>query len=201
MISIHAPRTGSDYAACVIRLVCADFNPRSPHGERHNPPDDDLLAEVISIHAPRTGSDPPVRFSRRFPRDFNPRSPHGERPFCGHCGAPMVGISIHAPRTGSDHTPGSALLSETNFNPRSPHGERQNRLRRGDATHAFQSTLPARGATIAGVRKKSAKNISIHAPRTGSDSTAKRRQTEQSNFNPRSPHGARPSRTRLQALV
>ena len=34
-ISIHAPRTGSD----------------------DNPPDDDLLAEVISIHAPRTGSD------------------------------------------------------------------------------------------------------------------------------------------------
>ena len=35
------------------------FNPRSPHGERHN------------------GS-----FHCFFSTDFNPRSPHGERPIC-----------------------------------------------------------------------------------------------------------------------
>ena len=56
-ISIHAPRTGSDCMAISHAALTAHFNPRSPHGERHNPPDDDLLAEVISIHAPRTGSD------------------------------------------------------------------------------------------------------------------------------------------------
>ena len=34
-ISIHAPRTGSDTADWGGRTVHADFNPRSPHGERH----------------------------------------------------------------------------------------------------------------------------------------------------------------------
>ena len=33
-ISIHAPRTGSDFSSRVPRPYHADFNPRSPHGER-----------------------------------------------------------------------------------------------------------------------------------------------------------------------
>ncbi len=55
-ISIHAPRTGSDCCLCRLLPCWQDFNPRSPHGERH--------------------------CSRgRFPPqgNFNPRSPHGER--------------------------------------------------------------------------------------------------------------------------
>ena len=58
MISIHAPRTGSDArwqkASCPKR----DFNPRSPHGER-----------------------PAATCTWRGAAYFNPRSPHGERPF------------------------------------------------------------------------------------------------------------------------
>ena len=34
VISIHAPRMGSDMLWLVIILLIADFNPRSPHGER-----------------------------------------------------------------------------------------------------------------------------------------------------------------------
>ena len=34
-ISIHAPRTGSDPRSCPLRRGRGDFNPRSPHGERH----------------------------------------------------------------------------------------------------------------------------------------------------------------------
>ena len=34
IISIHAPRTGSDSFKILAVHVCADFNPRSPHGER-----------------------------------------------------------------------------------------------------------------------------------------------------------------------
>ena len=83
IISIHAPRTGSDaifarrmmYASlfqstlpargATIRADCyavisyADFNPRSPHGERP------LLAMAKG----------------KKHIDFNPRSPHGERQF------------------------------------------------------------------------------------------------------------------------
>ena len=56
-ISIHAPRTGSDARRSACRMTSRNFNPRSPHGERHafSPPDFDPL--TISIHAPRTGSD------------------------------------------------------------------------------------------------------------------------------------------------
>ena len=103
-ISIHAPRTGSDLAigrplpkshafqstlpargatAGLPHLVScpADFNPRSPHGERR-------AAGTKRGHGQT---------------DFNPRSPHGERPEYRLCRDLQSGISIHAPRTGSDH--------------------------------------------------------------------------------------------------
>ena len=125
MISIHAPRTGSD------GFNCRDAN-----------------SKKISIHAPRTGSDPQtcvrnlwrstfqstlpargatvlLRLTNRLHPHFNPRSPHGERH--QSCVQPLglVRISIHAPRTGSD------CLSTKCSRPDS----------------LFQSTLPARGAT------------------------------------------------------
>ena len=34
-ISIHAPRMGSDGSICAKIATISDFNPRSPHGERH----------------------------------------------------------------------------------------------------------------------------------------------------------------------
>ena len=37
--------------------VTAHFNPRSPHGERHQQEDTMPEKQKISIHAPRTGSD------------------------------------------------------------------------------------------------------------------------------------------------
>ena len=57
VISIHAPRVGSD---CI---------PRKLH-----------LRGVISIHAPRVGSDRGTAASLSCGRHFNPRSPRGERP-------------------------------------------------------------------------------------------------------------------------
>ena len=147
IISIHAPRTGSDDEEKLLLLELLHFNPRSPHGERHH-----------------RRADCPIRF------DFNPRSPHGERR-CRIPGIPCRAlfqstlpargatwyniivrgwcvISIHAPRTGSDdvdgavdvvhlaisiHAPrtGSDMVQYYSermvcyFNPRSPHGERR----------------------------------------------------------------------------
>ena len=57
IISIHAPRMGSD--------------------DRYGEGAEDAVH--ISIHAPRMGSDVHCRIHRRPCRDFNPRSPHGER--------------------------------------------------------------------------------------------------------------------------
>ena len=104
IISIHAPRAGSDYYQRFIPLI----------GGSH-----------ISIHAPRAGSDLIWSFLHLLSMMyFNPRSPCGERrSFWGGIGTfftfqstlPVRGatpisctikavryISIHAPRAGSD---------------------------------------------------------------------------------------------------
>ena len=57
VISIHAPRTGSDHQR---RLACG-------------------YTLEISIHAPRTGSDEASVEEVARAGHFNPRSPHGER--------------------------------------------------------------------------------------------------------------------------
>ncbi len=56
----------------------------------------------------------------------------------------------------------------------------------------FQSTLPARGATYAVPVGLYSADISIHAPRTGSDSPTCAHSSTAVHFNPRSPHGERP---------
>ena len=102
------------------------------------------------------------------------------------------------------------------FYPRSPRGERQREARRGLPCFKFLSTLPARGATIQrrikpwmsfyfyprsprGERRAlfsqthtRADQISIHAPREGSDVLHCRRSLcTCCNFYPRSPRGER----------
>ena len=102
IISIHAPRTGSDGAGRNGRTEQQDFNPRSPHGERR--------AERARKAADRA--------------HFNPRSPHGERREVNCMSLVILPISTHAPRTGSDEMKYVVLDMVRNFNPRSPHGER-----------------------------------------------------------------------------
>ena len=55
----------------------------------------------------------------------------------------------------------------------------------------FQSTLPARGATVDGQAAERTEEISIHAPREGSDQEREPRKKRLRNFNPRSPRGER----------
>ena len=78
------------------------FNPRSPCGERRPKSLPPINSLTISIHAPRVGSDLRFHFHAVF----------------------LCCISIHAPRVGSDAY--LALLGVANFyfNPRSPCGER-----------------------------------------------------------------------------
>ena len=125
----------------------------------------------------------------------------------------ILAISIHAPRGGSDTKgqPPSKVL--WHFNPRSPWGERpggitgiesqlkfQSTLPVGGATwpmlicvstQTFQSTLPVGGATRISFFLLMDSNISIHAPRGGSDPVCDRRQCLFPDFNPRSPWGER----------
>ena len=80
MISIHAPRGGSD------PMFCAYIGYSVP----------------ISIHAPRGGSDGTKQNTKQKRFDFNPRSPWGERPNAITESLGALSISIHAPRGGSD---------------------------------------------------------------------------------------------------
>ena len=187
------PARGATTRGLFSTVTDADFNPRSPHGERRGVSLEKLQHLKISIHAPRTGSDAthgrnggvslefqstlPARgatslslrraclrenFNPRSPhgerrpgrpvgrcglRNFNPRSPHGERPDGLDRVDNRLDISIHAPRTGSDRP--MAVQSESGYR--------------------FQSTLPARGATMILYLPAVGRTISIHAPRTGSD--------------------------------
>ena len=92
IISIHAPRTGSDFLCDKIVNSSYHFNPRSPHGER--------------LQAHKTAS----RWC-----DFNPRSPHGERRDLLEQYIPAKLISIHAPRTGSDGRKGASRRAGGKF--------------------------------------------------------------------------------------
>ena len=101
-ISIHAPRGGSDVVGAGIGLATADFNPRSPWGERPILKHNHLLLS----------------------NDFNPRSPWGERLVKALIDSQKTDISIHAPRGGSDGFPEKRDCKALYFNPRSPWGER-----------------------------------------------------------------------------
>ena len=57
--------------------------------------------------------------------------------------------------------------------------------------YLFQSTLPVWGATTGPVQVAFDKQISIHAPRVGSDQRLRTLMATRSDFNPRSPCGER----------
>ena len=96
------------------------------------------------------------------------------------------------PARGATLTLISTSRTRKNFNPRSPHGERRRVQSLNRFAELFQSTLPARGATRYHSGLHSQRAISIHAPRTGSDTKSQGEKTPTEYFNPRSPHGERP---------
>ena len=75
LISTHAPRTGSDDDAPAMRANYADFNPRSPHGERRENVKPGYIVRIISTHAPRTGSDRRASTTARAHGAFQPTLP------------------------------------------------------------------------------------------------------------------------------
>ena len=191
-----------------------NFNPRSPDGER------------------------PCHRRAAWPRCyFNPRSPDGERLAFVHDVRCWLGISIHAPRMGSDLSlsmsawfsrifqstlPGWGATirrwysgdASLHFNPRSPDGERPPDSTAMAASCNFNPRSPD-GERLGCLHDVPAPvQISIHAPRMGSDRVhgqhdtitvrfqstlpgwgATRRQrlpcAHLVDFNPRSPDGER----------
>ncbi len=183
-----------------------NFNPRSPHGERpallrwrrwrrgfqptlpaRGATGAFCLAFLlfgISTHAPRTGSDVRRAINHHASAQFQPT----------------------LPARGATYAVPSTITPARNFNPRSPHGERRSTSTDTAAKSQFQSTLPARGATGKERRGRCTaghfnprsphgerlnrnnterlKQISIHAPRTGSDPQRSAGIRIPANFNP-----------------
>ena len=149
----------------------ADFNPRSPHGERLLHPASVKVVRYFNPRSPHGERLPHFRESEEENAYFNPRSPHGERPCQRAC----------------------ATNARTNFNPRSPHGERQYQRKAMRTANKISIHAPRTGSDKGGQRNRvHRRGISIHAPRTGSDILGAEFQICCCYFNPRSPHGERP---------
>ena len=135
----------------------------------------------------------------------------------GPGGAQQGRISIHAPHAGRDKRSWTRCGRVCYFNPRAPCGARPHGPRRRRWDRRFQSTRPARGATLSAITAaaippfqstrpaRGATNqlaaqstpfrISIHAPREGRDAAAQTiRPSGYQDFNPRAPRGARLTR-------
>ena len=78
-------------------------------------------------------------------------------------------ISIHAPREGSDDADGAWDHRPKRFQSTLPVRGATVAFLAGVDFLEFQSTLPVRGATPHGTPGRAGRNISIHAPREGSD--------------------------------
>ena len=101
LISIHAPRMGSDYGTRYNTAYSLLFQSTLPGWGATHYSDYRNRVVHISIHAPRMGSDiTPIQWRK------------------------MTFISIHAPRMGSDSTRLPWFPPPFYFNPRSPDGER-----------------------------------------------------------------------------
>ena len=123
-ISIHAPRVGSDIAAMAL-----------------------LQGQCISIHAPRVGSDAIASAIALAANYFNPRSPRGERQLRNVGGIDARNFNPRSPRGERHDVAHVDVRAERHFNPRSPRGERRSTSVILASPPAFQSTLPAWGAT------------------------------------------------------
>ena len=165
MISIHAPREGSDKASTIPKATTTSFLSTLPARG----------ATIIGYQ------------EFRVQDDFYPRSPRGERPAAPRHGWWGRSISIHAPREGSDYTLHPQNDRVLHFYPRSPRGERPACAGQEEETPCISIHAPREGSDIYSVCKIIALQISIHAPREGSDYHGSKLDGQNHNFYPRSP--------------
>ena len=148
MISIHAPRTGSDGLVSFQHSADGVFQSTLPARGAT------FAAKVKAVHAGTFQSTLPARGATPVDRV----KPYARNAF-----------QSTLPARGATAWTTPSASGARNFNPRSPHGERRCRLTWKTSPLIFQSTLPARGATFWIPSYTLFITISIHAPRTGSD--------------------------------
>ncbi len=146
-ISIHTPRMGSDsQSASDPKALRKYFNPRSPDGERPDTLSNFPFSSIFQSTLPGWGATRVSMWCRSCRTNFNPRSPDGERHFTA-CAA-----SLRSRFQSTLPGWGATAIGFSN-----------------SSEYLFQSTLPGWGATIRGLQHFIPLEISIHAPRMGSD--------------------------------
>ena len=130
----------------------------------------------ISIHAPRVGGDFMGTCLRTLrTQNFNPRSPCGERPAKALQRRHRCIFQSTLPVWGATSCGDTGCVSIPHFNPRSPCGERLNPTCDAFELFHFNPRSPCGERPLANVVYGKAPDISIHAPRVGSDAmTAER---------------------------
>ena len=185
------PAWGATFVLRCTTIRHFHFYPRSPRGERPALP---MRGTQLSYFYPRSprGERQRKLHPHGIRNHFYPRSPRGERlvdtfissiyitflstlPAWGATRRTFanniryIQISIHAPRVGSDRNRPTAGRWRRYFYPRSPRGERPSTCPALPPPGKFLSTLPAWGATTTMDQLWPSEDISIHAPRVGSD--------------------------------
>ena len=224
-ISIHAPREGSDVRPSAVSPGAKRFLSTLPaRGATGGPLLALLVKAGISIHAPREGSDAlhllTTGYSVRFLSTLPARGatqPHnvpsgGTAKFLSTLparGATKRDATLAKsalflstlPARGATRRSSRRLPPHTNFYPRSPRGERQPKHVKTGKRGGFLSTLPARGATRILADLFVDNEISIHAPREGSDLLITDMVLPSCYFYPRSPRGERPDKVAVGEIT
>ena len=177
-ISIHAPHAGRDLRAACIFLDGERFQSTRPMRGATSKygTDTDYDIKFQSTRPARGATIKPVMRAAGVTY-FNPRAPRGARQDCTATRLAQRHFNPRAPR-GARPASFPLLRQLLDFNPRAPRGARRKLLLVGLNSMPFQSTRPARGATI----------------------TSDRGREEQLHFNPRAPRGARLSSYSLPLL-
>ena len=125
LVSIHAAREGGDMSNPITRHPSAKFQSTPPARAATFRKPAHRDTRKVSIHAAREGGDIWRRSSRAT--QF---------------------VSIHAAREGGDVPPVLAVVACKGFNPRRPRGRRRIGIDGNHPENPFQSTPPARAATL-----------------------------------------------------
>ena len=171
-ISIHAPRTGERRLWQVAQEIHTSISIHAPRTGSDADARHGVARADISIHAPRTGSDRHPHPRRHAQHHFQSTLPargathryvmvsqwvefqstlpaRGSDAISLYCGNSVAEFQSTLPARGSDRAAGTGTMQD----------------------YQFQSTLPARGSDTGSPPSTAAvaTEISIHAPRTGSD--------------------------------
>ncbi len=215
-VSIRAALTGGGPRMPGSWMKPKSFNPRRPHGRRHDlaefhrlqtkfqsaPPSRaaaadrlaELAAERVSIRAALTGGGAsrivqPCRNTR-----FNPRRPHGRRPPQSEPSNIHRGFNPRRPH-GRRRAACARHGRHTCFNPRRPHGRRPRWQDHASRRSQFQSAPPSRAAAARARPVHRRARVSIRAALTGGGWLQDAPRKAAPCFNPRRPHGRRQDST------